>query len=236
MSASSLSSTGSPQPTGTPVAIAVTCAPTESPVLRKRSMNSSSCGHDVRIGAEERIAVHAVPGSERHRDRPELRQIAAHLDAMALAQPLLRDGAGRDAHGGFARGLAAAAAIVADAVLLPVRVVRVAGTERLLDRAVILAALVGVADQQSDRRAGRAALEHAREDLDRVALLALGHEPRRPGFAAIQFPLDVGFGERHAGRAAIHHATDRRPVAFTERGHAEEPPQRVTRHRLSLRK
>jgi hypothetical protein len=42
-SASSLSYTGSPQPTGTPEATVVIFAPTESPDLRSLSMNSSSC-------------------------------------------------------------------------------------------------------------------------------------------------------------------------------------------------
>jgi hypothetical protein len=44
MSASSLSNTGSPQPTGTPEATTVMRAPHESPDLRKASMNASSCG------------------------------------------------------------------------------------------------------------------------------------------------------------------------------------------------
>src|SRR6266436_537824 len=69
--------------------------------------------------------------------------------------------------------IAAAAAIIADAVFLPVGVVGVAGTEAVGDVAVIPRALVDIVDHQVDRRAGGRALEGAGEDLDLVGLLAL---------------------------------------------------------------
>ncbi|EWS63767.1 hypothetical protein Y695_02996 [Hydrogenophaga sp. T4] len=74
------------------------------------------------------------------------------------------------------------------------------GAEGLQDVAVVLAALVGVADQQGDRRAGGLALVHATEDFHRVGLVALGDEFRRAGAAAVQIGLDVGLGQGHAGR------------------------------------
>ena len=69
-----------------------------------------------------------------------------------------------------------------------------AGAERLDDIAVILAALIGIADQQRDRRAGGLALEHARQDFDLIRFLALRDVARRAGLAAIEFELDVRFG------------------------------------------
>jgi hypothetical protein len=82
-------------------------------------------------------------------NRSKLRQIQARITcAEALAQPFLCDGARRDAHRGFARRRTTAAAIVAETVFLPVGVVGMAGAEGLGDVAVILAALVLVADQQ----------------------------------------------------------------------------------------
>ena len=63
---------------------------------------------------------------------------------------------------------------IAQAVLLQVGVVGVARAEGLRDLAVVLAALVGVADQQADRRAGGLAFVDAREDLHPVRFLALG--------------------------------------------------------------
>jgi hypothetical protein len=80
------------------------------------------------------------------------------------------DAAGGDAGRGLARRRAAAAAGVAQAVFQVVGDVGVAGAELGRDVAVVLGALVGVADHQLDRRAGGAALVGAREDLDRVLL------------------------------------------------------------------
>jgi hypothetical protein len=57
-------------------------------------------------------------------------------------------------------------------------VARAEGVEQVR---VVLAALVGVADQERDRRAGGHALEHAGEDLDLVGLLALRDVARGAG-------------------------------------------------------
>ena len=53
MSASSLSNSGSPQPTGTPVASTTMRAPTESPALRSASMAASSCAIWLALGAKK---------------------------------------------------------------------------------------------------------------------------------------------------------------------------------------
>jgi hypothetical protein len=102
-----------------------------------------------------------------------------------------------------------------------VGVVGVAGAEGLQDVAVVLAALVGVADQQGDRRAGGPALVHAGEDLHRVGFVALRDELAGAGAAAVQIALDVGLAQGHAGRAAVDHAADGRAVGFTEVGDCE---------------
>src|SRR5882724_6420034 len=53
----------------------------------------------------------------------------AHLNAVALAQPFLRDRARGDAYRRLTRRCAPAAAVVAHSVLLPIRVIGVAGPE-----------------------------------------------------------------------------------------------------------
>ena len=97
-------------------------------------------------------------------------------------------------------------------------------------RAVIAAALVGVFDLQGDRRARRAAFEHAGEDAHRIRLLPLGGEFGLAGAAAIEIGLDVGFAQRQAGRAAVDDAADGRTVAFAPRGDAEEMAEGVVAH------
>src|SRR5262249_37310768 len=155
-------------------------------------------------GGEEWIVVDVVEGNERDRLLPELREVAAHLRAVFLPQPLLRDRAGRHRGRREPRRRTPAAARIADAVLAQVRVVGMAGAERLRDLRVVLAARVLVADEERDRRAGGPALVHAREDLDLVFFSSLGHVPRSAGLAAVEVGLDVFVRiERHAGRAAV---------------------------------
>ena len=186
--------------------------------------------HDRVVGDEEGIRVDVLPAFERDRFRAELSQMPANGHAVALAQPFPRNRSGGDSHCGLARRLPAAATIITDTVFLPVRVVRVPRPKRVGDAGVILAARIFVADQERDRRARGAALEHAGEDLDRIRLAPLRHMPRRARFAAVEIALDLAGRERHAWRTAVDDATDRWPVRFAERGDAEQRAERVAGH------
>src|SRR6185312_3433380 len=179
------------------------------------------------VGRPERIVVDRVPVPARAVDLvgPDLDQRAANDNAGA--EYLARDGASGDAHRGLARRLAAAAAIIADAVFFPISVVGVTRPELVLDRVVVLAARVLVADQQRDRRAGGLALEHAGQDLDRVAFAALGGEARLTGLAFVEPGLDVGRAQRDQRRRAVDHAADRRPVTFPPGCEAEQVTETV---------
>src|SRR5690348_3341662 len=101
--------------------------------------------------------------------------MTANFDAATLAQPLARNRAGGHAHGRLARRLPAAAAIVANAVLLPIRVVGVTGTKGIGNVRVVLAARILIADQERDRRSRRQAFEHAGQNFDGVGLAALAY-------------------------------------------------------------
>ena len=111
-----------------------------------------------------------------------------------LAEDLAGDGAGGDAGRGLARGGAAAAAIVADAVFQIIGEVGMARPVEILDLAIVLRALVLVADHQAHRRARGQALEHARQDLHLVRLAPLGGEFGGAGLAPVEPVLDVGLG------------------------------------------
>src|SRR5690606_8318635 len=115
---------------------------------------------------------HMLPALETDGYLADLRHAGVEGGAELLLEPLPGDGAGRHRGRREAGRAAATTARVADAVLLPVGVVGVAGAEGLQDVAVVLAALVGVADQQGNRRAGGPALVHATENLDGVGLVA----------------------------------------------------------------
>ena len=111
------------------------------------------------------------------------------------------------------------------------------GAELVLDVAVVLGALVDVADEERDRRAGRdlAALvvgKDARQDLDRVGLLALGREARLARAALVEEGLDVGGGQRQPRRAAVDDAADRGSVALSPGRHTEKMTEGVVGHRF----
>ena len=79
---------------------------------------------------------------------------------------------------------------------MPISVIGVAGAELAGDVAVILTALVGIADQQRDGGTGGFAFEYAGEDFHFVGFAALGNVAAGTGLAAVEVVLDVGFVER----------------------------------------
>ncbi len=105
--------------------------------------------------------------------------------------------------------------------------------EPILDLLVIARALILVLDQESDRRARGPALEYAGQDADRVGLLALTGVLRRSGAAPLHVGLKIRLGEREAGRASVHDAPERRPVALAETRHREDSSERISRHALT---
>ena len=117
--------------------------------------------HQTGIGRKERIVIYPNPALERHVDVTQLRNKTAYHHAVAFRQPLLGNCTGRHTHRCFTCRGATATAMVAKTVFLRVGVIGVPRTERLADIAVILTALIFVADQQCNWRACGLALEHA---------------------------------------------------------------------------
>src|SRR6187402_277387 len=120
--------------------------------------------HPRRIRAEEGIVVGGLGAHRVDDERADLAQVTADGDAEPRAQIFASNRAGRHAHDGLARRRTSATAVVAKAVLLLVGVVRVTGTEAILDLLVVARARIGVLDEDADGRARGLALEHARED------------------------------------------------------------------------
>src|SRR5207237_5199931 len=99
-----------------------------------------------------------------YHERPHLSQLAVDAHAEPCGEIAARDRTRGGPHHRLARRGAPAAAVVAHAVFLLIRVVRVSGAEAVLDLVIVPRARVGVLDQDADRRAGRVSFEHARED------------------------------------------------------------------------
>ena len=188
----------------------------------------------VRLRCKKRIVRYMLPTLERDHDAADLRHAPTKPRAVLLEEPLLGDRTGRDHGRRESRRRAPATPRIANAVLLPVGVIGVAGPELLRDLTVVFAALVGVLDQQRDRGAGGLALVDATQDLHRVRLAALRHVATGTGAAAVEIALDVGLGQRHAGRAAVDDATDRWAVGFTKIGDCEKGAESVAAHGRGL--
>jgi hypothetical protein len=161
-------------------------------------MKSSSCGTTLASATKNGFELTTSQDLNGTSTGTELRQIAPHHDCVFLVQPFLGDRRRGDAHSGLARRLAPAAAVIADAVLLPVCVIGVTRPERILDLRVILAASIDVADKKPDRRAGGPAFEHAGEDFDHVVLPPLCHVARSSRLAAVEIALNIGFSRARA--------------------------------------
>ena len=113
------------------------------------------------VGGKEGVVANQFFAFKRDFELAHLAHPADDFGAELLAQPFFGHGTGGHAGGGFARRASATAAIVADAVFVPIGVVGMARAELLGDVAVVAAALVGVADEEGDGRAGGAPFKHA---------------------------------------------------------------------------
>ena len=120
--------------------------------------------------------------------------------------------------------------MVAMAVLGLISVIRVRRAVFLLHLVVGARPLVAAADQQGNRHPGGEALEHAREDLDLVVLLARRGNVALARAAAVEVGLDIVGGQRQPRRAAVDHDAHGRPVAFAPGGDAEKVAEAVMRH------
>src|SRR5205814_9294122 len=68
------------------------------------------------------------------------------------------------------------------------------------------------------------------QDLHRIWFAPLRGEARLAGAAFVEEGLDVGGGERDAGRAAVHNAAERHAMALAERRDAEQVAERIVGH------
>ena len=161
--------------------------------------------------------------------------------ALETIDAYSRHRTGRDPSGGFARAGSPAAAIIAQAVFRIIGIIRMAGAIGLRDFGIVLGTLIHILDHQADRRSrgsrpvGPVIFKYAGEDFHLVGLSPLGGVPRGTRLAAIQIALQIGLGQRHAGRTAIDDATDRGSVGLAERGDGEQLADGVAGHGINCR-
>ena len=132
------------------------------------------------------------------------------------------DDAGGDATDGLARGGAAPAFPVPDAILGLVGEIGMRGTEHGLHLGVGRGAGILVVDGDQDGGAKCLAVEDAGEDAAFVLLLTGGDDVALARTATIQFNLDLLGSDRETGRAAVDDATNPSAVGFPPGGDAEQ--------------
>src|SRR5438874_11622770 len=106
--------------------------------------------------------------------------------------------------------------MVANAIFLPVGIVRVAGPKGIDQITVVPAAGVLVSNEQRNRGAGGLAFKNTGKDFDGIGFLPLRHVTGGAWLAPIEVVLNVFDGKGQTGRTTIHDTTNRRPVAFAE--------------------
>ncbi|KPX58538.1 Uncharacterized protein ALO53_04577 [Pseudomonas amygdali pv. photiniae] len=185
--------------------------------------------HLVRVGAEKRVVFYRIPGLERDLDRAQLAHVAANDDALGC-QVFLGNRPRCHAHGGFPCRTAAAAAVIANTVLVVVGVIGMSRTEQVLDSRIILGLLVCVADQQAYGGTCGFTLEDAGEDLDLIGLLTLRGMTAGAWLAPVQITLQVLQVQLQPRRAAVDDSDQRRAVAFAGGGDSEQLAESVAGH------
>ncbi len=101
------------------------------------------------------------------------------------------------------------------------------------DIAVILAAGIGIANQQRNRRSGGFAFKHTRQNFNLIGLLPLSDMTRGARAPTVQIRLNIRLAQQHPRRTAVHHTADRRAVRFAKRGHHKTVANAVTGHEMA---
>lgn len=133
-----------------------------------------------------------------------------------MLEDFFGDGGSGDAADRFAGGGTSAALPVTGAILGVVGVVGVGGPVYFGHLVVGFGTVVLVANEDGDGGAEGFSFEGAGEDFALVGFVAGGGDFGLAGAAAVEFDLEIGFGERDEGRAAIDDDADASSVGFTE--------------------
>mmetsp|Transcript_10855 Transcript_10855/g.34953 ORF Transcript_10855/g.34953 Transcript_10855/m.34953 type:complete len:515 (-) Transcript_10855:38-1582(-) len=161
-----------------------------------------------------------------HRHVADGRDPARDVRAVGDRQPLLGDGAGRDAPDGLAGRRAPATRRRLVAILEQIGQVGVTRPRDVAHLLVVPRALVLVGNKQPNRSAQGVAVLGAGHDRHQVLLFPRRREPRLAGTSATELRLDVSLGEGEAGRAAVHDGADALAMRLAKGADAEEGPER----------
>ena len=105
-----------------------------------------------------------------------------------------------------------------------------AGAEQFREPAVILAALIRIADHHRETGSGGNAFKHAGEDFDPVRFLAHRADFGLSGPPPVEVALDQRLIDLHPCRHPIDDHSQSGTVGLPERGHSEQFAKRISAH------
>ena len=190
---------------------------------------------DIGYGGKEGIIRHMFPAFKGNRQFTDLGHARTKFHAEFFFQPFFRHRT-RSHHRSRQTGTGTTtAARITPTILLVVGEIGMTGAEGVQDIAIVFATLIGVFNQQSDRRSRGFTFVHPAQNPNCVRLIALGDEFRCTRAAAIQVPLNIRLAQVHPGGAAIHHATNGCAVGFAEIGNGKECSECISAHNTITR-
>ncbi len=195
-SASSRSKTGSPQPAGTPRATKPTTPPKRVATPTSRLDRLDDSRRRIGIGAPGRAGLDVL---DRDRVVVDVGVDVMHslhpcqdLDTVDIVQPAASEGGARHPADGLPGRTSTTSAMVTSTVFGQIAEVGVTRPEDVLQMVVGSRLLVGVANEHRHRCPGGRSLEDPGQDLDVVALLALGDQSALTGSPPIEIGLNLG--------------------------------------------
>ena len=94
-------------------------------------------------------------------------------------------------------------------------------TESLLNIGIIPGALIGIFNQQPNRRSCGLAFKHTGQDANFIGLTTLCSKARSARFAAVKITLQIGFRQLNPRRTPINDGTQTQTMTFPKGGHGE---------------
>ena len=108
------------------------------------------------------------------------------------------------------------------------------GAKRVHDVAVVFAALILIANQQTNWSTRCHAFKNAGKNFNLVCFLTLSDMAGSAWLASVQIGLQICFSQRQTGWAAINHTTNGGPMAFPKITDHKKATQAASGHACSL--
>ena len=169
----------------------------------------------------------------RDRERPHALCPGLRAD-FKLREHLRRNRAADHPADRLPAGASSAAPVIAEAVLHVIAEICVARAVEVLNRRIVLRALIGVLHHNCNRGSLCPSLEDTGENPAPVSLLPRGRKLRLPRLPPVEVRLNVLLDKLKSRRAPVDHGAECRSVRLPEGCHAEQGSECTACHKTSV--